>query len=425
MHNKIVIFLISIWIFCFQLNGKGLLVNSHNIFYSALTIQDHFEDSLNNGCFIEGGVYMQNSVFVKVNRLTNKEGGYLHLGDHVQLRVTNVMQNKDTVNFDGPHSSLVTFDYHNEPESVLEIYGYRSHILADTFKNIDAQIYMDDETYIVSPVYFINAASYTDNDDEVEAEAIIKMNDNSVIHSCGIYKRYDSIGYFGDGLAAVVIHGDTTDIMPSGLRRTDLFADIDCYETVEIMNFLEENPLLPITLTSFSAVCDQGVRLFWETASETNVSHYAMLRSRDGINWEEIGIVNAVGNSTSSLQYSMLDPTGTSAYYYKLSSIDYDGVTSSYGPISVNCNNNSEASTWNSYPNPVHHILNLHIHAFVPIQGELLVKDGKGKIVLSQHISLIGGSGVIPIDWSDVSSGYYIIHINGVPELLPIKVVKY
>jgi len=88
----------------------------------------------------------------------------------------------------------------------------------------------------------------------------------------------------------------------------------------------EATSILPIKLTAFTAQkLQNAVRLSWSTSSETNNSHYEVLRS-DGNDWQVIGKVQGNGTTTQNNSYSFSDNKpllGVS--YYQLRQVDFDG----------------------------------------------------------------------------------------------------
>lgn len=92
---------------------------------------------------------------------------------------------------------------------------------------------------------------------------------------------------------------------------------------------------LPIELKSFNCTNKKtGIELNWITSTERNNDYFAIERSSDGKNFEEIAQMNGAGNSTSEKQYQYLDKTplnGTS--YYRLKQVDYNSE-STYSDLS-------------------------------------------------------------------------------------------
>jgi len=95
-----------------------------------------------------------------------------------------------------------------------------------------------------------------------------------------------------------------------------------------------QNLLTPVTLTSFVAhSTDAGIFLQWETAQETNSSHYTIQRSTDAIHFFTAGTVEATGNSTLKTSYHFTDiHPSYGSDYYRLSMVDIDG-TQTFSPV--------------------------------------------------------------------------------------------
>ncbi|MGD0710825.1 MAG: T9SS type A sorting domain-containing protein [Bacteroidales bacterium] len=110
---------------------------------------------------------------------------------------------------------------------------------------------------------------------------------------------------------------------------------------------------LPIELISFFAVCNgDKVNLNWATASETNNDYFTILRSKDGISFEEALRMNGAGNSNTILNYSATDYNPYDGIsYYRLKQTDYNGNAASFNIVLVNCLTGSEPSV-TIYPNP-------------------------------------------------------------------------
>lgn len=86
------------------------------------------------------------------------------------------------------------------------------------------------------------------------------------------------------------------------------------------------NAPLPIELASFTATPAMGlIELNWTTESETNCNEYVVLRSLDGIQFEEIGTLPGGGTSNTTLNYTFIDDAPSAGIaYYKLKQIDFD-----------------------------------------------------------------------------------------------------
>jgi len=90
---------------------------------------------------------------------------------------------------------------------------------------------------------------------------------------------------------------------------------------------------LPVELLAMNVVeSNNQVNISWSTASEHNNNFFAIERSSDGANFEEIGTVQGAGNSSVKKNYSFVDKKIVNGqFYYRLSQIDFDGSTKYLG----------------------------------------------------------------------------------------------
>lgn len=90
---------------------------------------------------------------------------------------------------------------------------------------------------------------------------------------------------------------------------------------------LTNGQVLPVEFTSFTAEAWKGEAILrWETASETQNSHFEVQRSLDGQDWESLGQVEGAGYSAEPLSYRFTDakPLGGTSFY-RLKQVDFDG----------------------------------------------------------------------------------------------------
>jgi hypothetical protein len=91
--------------------------------------------------------------------------------------------------------------------------------------------------------------------------------------------------------------------------------------------------------SSFTAVLNNNNRvdLKWSTETETNLSHFIVERSKDGISFSDAALVFAYGNTTSKSDYIFSDNISkiqAGVIYYRISSIGADGKVQ-YSDIQV------------------------------------------------------------------------------------------
>ena len=174
------------------------------------------------------------------------------------------------------------------------------------------------------------------------------------------------------------------------------------------------NPL-PVTLTLLNAECvENGVEVKWQTASENNSDFYAIERSLDGQNWNEIATKLAAGNSSTVIDYSFVDEdriTGTR--YYRLNQVDINGTSVFYGPVSTACLFNEMEVTL--FPNPASSQFNLAVSSDTKGEISVQIVANDGKKIASFNSLIESGSSVIPVNISSAIAGVYqiITVLNG------------
>lgn len=156
---------------------------------------------------------------------------------------------------------------------------------------------------------------------------------------------------------------------------------------------------LPVTLSTFSGVQDGNcVQLNWITQSESNNWLWNVYRSNSSAansSFQHNGMpIWGAGTTSVPTQYSYQDdeiedlPFVT--YYYWLESVDYDGDSELFGPISLIYSTNNEdisapelkkESLFSSYPNPFNPSTNIDIIAAEDTKADLTIYNSKGQFV--------------------------------------------
>ena len=113
------------------------------------------------------------------------------------------------------------------------------------------------------------------------------------------------------------------------------------------------NTPLPVTLGIFTAKFEaNAAHLYWETYSEKNNAYFEILKSSNSKDWQPLGRVNGIGNSTGKNPYEFTDKNPLAGVsYYRLRQYDLDG-TSMLSSIRSVTNLNQTAKRLNVYPNP-------------------------------------------------------------------------
>lgn len=176
----------------------------------------------------------------------------------------------------------------------------------------------------------------------------IKVEEGGTLNYCGNRTAMgDNVGsnagtlnyaesFYESGLDNPINQGDFSNI--SGYIHA-LYSDNEaCMADYNARTKNEVNALLPVELTMLYGICidENTVELRWQTASETNNDYFTILRSFDGINFEEIGIVMGAGTTTEFHNYEYYDTDEKEGVvYYKLRQTDFDGNTTESKVIAV------------------------------------------------------------------------------------------
>ena len=184
---------------------------------------------------------------------------------------------------------------------------------------------------------------------------------------------------------------------------------LDNIELVEIPN----NPL-PVTLTSFTTSCDNGIPVLnWSTASEQNSNYFQIERSQDGFDWKIISQVSAAGNSSTNKNYQFYDMTAGrfEGYYYRLKQVDFDGKFEYFATIYSNCIESVDKLVSEVFPNPTSGEFFIVLHYNQEEDAQIIITDNSGRIILEENVKIIDGYLIKSIDMLEYQSGMYQIYI--------------
>ncbi|OHX64439.1 hypothetical protein NH26_22905 [Flammeovirga pacifica] len=83
---------------------------------------------------------------------------------------------------------------------------------------------------------------------------------------------------------------------------------------------------LPVEMIYFNTeIYEDGVSLYWATATEINSDYFEVQYSLNNQDWEVLDQVNAAGNSQTTLEYQYDDVIRYGSIYYRLKQVDFDG----------------------------------------------------------------------------------------------------
>ena len=155
-------------------------------------------------------------------------------------------------------------------------------------------------------------------------------NTNAATHSYTDYTANDNGTYcyrvYTCRYGSDNTNGNSFDPSRGRAYNTSSFVEVVC----------AANPL-PIELATFTTTpLDNLVEIRWTTLSEINNAYFTVERSVNGLNWEEVKIVNSYGNSTTTQHYQTKDESPLDGLtYYRLKQTDFDGSYSYSGIVVV------------------------------------------------------------------------------------------
>jgi Secretion system C-terminal sorting domain len=242
------------------------------------------------------------------------------------------------------------------------------------------------------------------NNDGIQAEVYEVTND--MMGCCANFNSMSNCWNPGSQTTGTVTATGLT-IGNTYILMVDGYAGDNCDFVVS--NWVASGIQLPVELIEFTgaALPNKNV-VYWKTASEINNDHFNVQRSYDGINFENIGVVNGSGNSNSVLTYEFEDHSiRAGVTYYRLEQVDYDGKTTLSDAIALDRDFN-DTGLIAVYPNPTTKELTLEINSTQGNTGIVQVLDSYGNITYETFISNSGYSKLF-LDIEHLSCGIYFV----------------
>ena len=196
-----------------------------------------------------------------------------------------------------------------------------------------------------------------------------------------------------------------------------------CGTTTRVAVFnVSTNCVLPVELLDFTATVEgKSVNLLWQTATESNSSHFIIERSYDGINFVTVSTVKAAGKSLNKRSYMTTDYNAdlTRIVYYRLRQFDVGSDEARFTSL-ISIESKAEKSM-DIFPNP-----GSGIYLIVPSGKyagklyDLSVYDHTGKEILKR-------SGIMDTSNIDIEAspaGIYLVKININGQVINKNIVK-
>jgi len=188
--------------------------------------------------------------------------------------------------------------------------------------------------------------------------------------------------------------------------------------------------LLPAELLNiWASPSTDHIEVGWTVGSEMNLDYYQLQRSENGIDFETIATVDAVGTTQSEQNYAFNDYNvgRNKDYYYRYQSVDDDMYTE-FSPIVstklIGSGNFAESILL--YPNPTNGSLFMELTLELNSEIELTVMNSAGQQIESLTIQGNNGNNVFTLGANDWASGVYIVQVTELRtgEVVRRKVLK-
>lgn len=161
--------------------------------------------------------------------------------------------------------------------------------------------------------------------------------------------------------------------------------------------------LLPVRISKFEAKTTtlNYNQLEWTTATEKNSDYFIIEKSIDGTQFDEIGKIEASGNSTQSIDYNFIDPIKQvePICYYRLKQVNLNGEFN-YSAIISHSNESKDYCFYSN--NQIHYDFSTHTQIL-----SIKIYDISGKIIESRQLEKSGS-----FSWN--REGIFIIEVQGI-----------
>lgn len=178
--------------------------------------------------------------------------------------------------------------------------------------------------------------------------------------------------------------------------------------------------IFPVELIRYEGKVTEGsISLLWETASETENSHYLVDKSRDGNTFVQYQRVEATGGEGQPALYQLTDeqPGNRLFHYYRLRQIDINGTEQILGTLVLDMRPDQRIMPrLEIFPSPLKTGEETHLRIMDPFYEKvsaysITIRDIQGRLI---HQEIQGASqvGVQVLSCSlpaNISDGYYLL----------------
>ena len=191
--------------------------------------------------------------------------------------------------------------------------------------------------------------------------------------------------------------------------------NVDCYIMALGVN---ASPL-------YGEIIDGKGRLYWTTFSERNNQGFQIWRTKDGLEWEQIGFVTGRGNAQETIQYEFWDEGPIyDGYYYQYIQVDFSQVESASNIIYLQTDEQfSMKDVFVLHPNPSLTGTSIQLSTYLSKEWDVnvMILDPMGRIIMQEQMRF-NGTESIQLPTENLASGTYYLYLKTVDGKQDLKI---
>lgn len=196
-----------------------------------------------------------------------------------------------------------------------------------------------------------------------------------------------------------------------------------CYPDADMM---VDFTTLPVVWASVGAVAtEDAINVTWATAEESNNDYFEVQRSADGENFTTVGMVEAIGNSSTLQSYQFEDVgPGFGQHYYRIFQVDLDGSRSVSDVVTATLEGGVDFGITTAFPNPFQNALMIAFDCEVEGTAEIAITDLHGQMVWQQSQVARAGTNQVNLELGRFAAGVYFATVRTGGKQASKRVVK-
>lgn len=190
--------------------------------------------------------------------------------------------------------------------------------------------------------------------------------------------------------------------------RGGVYTGFSHFQTAKASN---TNNGLPVKLVYLKAtpIDNEYIQVSWLTAVEIDNKGFEVYRSKNGVDFKNIGWVAGNGSTTEPKAYAFddKDVAANTTYYYKLRQVDFDGKSEETNIVSARISNGDLFSVSDFIPNPTNNSSRLIVNTSMPTTVQVKFYTQLGQQLSNETFHLQSGSNDLNFNVENFASATY------------------